>query len=315
MAFDFKVKAFIPVVMIREALAAFRRRLMRHMFFAKFAAYPVLADKPKVAVARPRVLAAIVHITSVQEHASRDAAQVKIERLVTTLDGLLCSFAHCDLKVLVVTMEQRHVVDFLPDHLKDAVELLLVEGGDPMFIGYPAQDALIARREAHDWFVFIEDDIEIRDSSFLDKVSRFCAQPGLERCVLMPNRFEYVNRVKRYIDLTHLAGMVEWNRLSRVSHDGNVMAECLNAHAGMFCLSRAQIDMLAASGREWRGRDLYAGPRESTATFSLMECFKLYKPHPDNFYYLEVRHVDSKYSLMHPDVTEYCFTAIPNQGA
>jgi hypothetical protein len=315
MTFDSKVKMFVPVVVIREAYAALRRRLKRHLFFAKFAAYPVLADKTKAVAPRPRVLVAIVHITSVQEHDNRDAAQVKVERLVATLDGLLCSFAHCDLSVLVVTMKQRHVVEFLPDHLKAVVELLLVEGGDPMFIGYPAQDALIERRHAHDWFVFLEDDIEVRDSSFLDKVSRFCALPGMERSVLMPNRYEYVNRVKRYIDLTHLAGMIEWNRLSQVWHDGNLMADCLNPHAGMFCLSRAQVDLLAASGREWRGLDLHSGPRESSATFSLLECFSLYKPHPNNFYYLEVRHVDSKYSLMHPDVTEYCFTAIPNRGA
>jgi len=315
MTIDFKLKAFIPVVVVREAFAAFRRRLKRHLFYAKFAAFPALAEKTKPVLQRPRVLAAIVHITSVEEHGSRDAAQVKVERLVATLDGLLCSFAHCDLKVLIVTMKERHVVPFLPDHLRNVVELLLVEGGDPMFIGFPAQDALVARRDAHDWFVFLEDDIEIRDSSFLDKVSRFCALPGMERCVLMPNRFEYVNRVKRYIDLTHLAGMIEWNRLSRVLHDSNVMAECLNGHAGMFCLSRAQIDLLVASGREWRGLDLHSGPRESSATFSLLECFKLYKPHPDNFYYLEVRHVDSKYSLMHPGVSEYCFTAIQEQGA
>ena len=315
MTFDPKVKAFIPVVVIGEAFAALRRRLRRHLFFAKFAAFPVLTDKPKAVAPRPRVLAAIVHITSPEEQASRPAAQVKVERLAATIDGLLCSFAHCDLKVLVVTMGQRHVVAFLPDHLKDVVELHLVDGGDPMFIGYPAQDALIERRDAHDWFVFLEDDIEIRDASFLDKVSRFCALPGMERCVLMPNRFEYVNRVKRYIDFTHLAGIVDWNRLSQVSHDGNVMAECLNGHAGMFCLSRAQIDMLAASGREWRGLDLYGGPRESAATFSLLECFRLYKPHPDNYYYLEVRHIDTKYSLMHPDMSPYCFTAISNQGS
>jgi hypothetical protein len=315
MTSDYKVRAFIPVVVMREALAALRRKVKLHLFYAKFAAYPALAEKTEPEAPRQRVLAAIVHITSVDEHRSRDAAQVKIERLVATLDGLLCSFAHCDLKVLVVTMKERHVVGFLPDHLKDVVELVLVEGGDPMFIGFPAQDALIARRDAHDWFVFLEDDIEIRDSSFLDKVSRFCALPGMERCVLMPNRFEYVNRVKRYIDLTHLSGLIEWNRLSRVEHDGNVMAECFNGHAGMFCLSRSQIDLLVASGREWRGIDLHSGPRESSATFSLLECFTLYKPHPDNFYYLEVRHVDSKYSLMHPDVTEYCFTAIRKQGS
>jgi hypothetical protein len=309
MRHDAKVRAFIPVVALREACAAARRRLKRHLFYARFAAYPVMAQDRPQPKPRPRVLVAIVHVTSQQEHASREAAAVKIERLVAALEGLLCSFAHCELKVLVVTMRQRHVLDFLPEHLRRLVEPVLVEGGDPMFIGFPAQDELIARRAGHDWFMFIEDDIEIRDASFLDKVSRFSAQPGMERCVLMPNRFEYVEGVKRYIDLTHRPDIVNWNRLSLYRHDGNLFAECSIHHAGMFLLSRRQIDLLQASGRDWRGLNMYGGSRESAATYSLMECLTLYKPHPDNFYYLEVRHVDSRYSLMHPHVADYSYSA------
>jgi hypothetical protein len=309
MTYDAKVRSFVPIVALREAWAAGRRRLKRHLFYARFAAYPSLAqDKPPPA-ARPRVLAAVVHIVSEQEYASREAAAVKIDRLVTTLDGLLCSFAHCELKVLLVTMSRRHVTRFLPQRLQDAVEVVLADGGDPMFVGFPAQDALIERRDQHDWFMFLEDDIEIRDSAFLDKVSRFCALPGMERAVLMPNRFEYVDGVKRYIDLTHVVDHINWNKLSLQRHDGNLFAECSNPHAGMFLLSRAQLGMLIDSGRDWRGLDIFGGSRESAATFSLMECFVLYKPHVDNLYYLEVRHVDSKYSLMHPQVTEYTYSA------
>jgi hypothetical protein len=211
--------------------------------------------------------------------------------------------------VLLVTMSDRHIVHLLPQRLQSMLELVLADGTDPMFVGYPAQDALIERRDEHDWFVFLEDDIEIRDSAFLDKVSRFTGVPGMERAVLMPNRFEYVDGVKRYIDLTHMSQHVLWNKLSRITHDGNLFAECSNHHSGIFVLSRAQVDRWAASGRDWRGADMYGGSRETAATFSLMECFTLYKPHLDNLYYLEVRHVDTKYSLMHPDKTEYTYAA------
>jgi hypothetical protein len=213
------------------------------------------------------------------------------------------------LKVLLMTMSGRHIAHLLPPRLQAMVELVLADGTDPMFIGYPAQDALIERRADHDWFMFLEDDIEIRDSAFLDKAARFSALPGMERAVLMPNRFEYVDGVKRYIDLTHMSDHILWNKLSRVRHDGNVFAECSNPHAGVFLLSRLQIDRLVASGRDWRGQELYGGPRETAATFSLMECFVLYKPHVENLYYLEVRHVDTKYSLMHPHLTEYTYCA------
>lgn len=305
-----KLRAFVPIVMLREAWAAGRRKLKRHLFYSRFVAYPALAQKAFAPVARPRVLAAIVHIVSEEEHAGQGTSQVKVDRLVTTLDGLLCSFAHCELKVLLVTMSGRHVAHRLPPRLQPLVELVLADGTDPMFVGFPAQDALIARRDSHDWFMFIEDDIEIRDSAFLDKVARFAALPGMERAVLMPNRFEYLDGVKRYIDLTHMADHIAWNQASMIRHDGNCFAECSNPHAGVFLLSRAQLDTWQASGREWRGKDMYGGSRESAATFSLMESFVLYKPHIDNLYYLEVRHVDTKYSLMHPHLTEYTYSAV-----
>jgi hypothetical protein len=308
-SYDIKVRSFVPWVVVREALASFRRRLKQHLFHARFAAFPALAARPSPPKERPRVLVSIVHVVSPLEHGDRAAAAVKTERLTTTLEGLLCSFAHCEVKVLVVTMARRHVVDFLPPRLRQVCELVLVQGGDPMFIGFPAQDELIARREAHDWFVFIEDDIEIRDSSFLDKVSRFCGRPGMESGVLLPNRFEYVDGVKRYIDLTHRPEFVLWNKFSTVRQDDNLLAECSIHHAGVFCLSRPQLDMLIATGRDWRGLDIYSGSRESAATYSLMECFTLYKPHQDNLHYLEVRHVDSRYSLMHVNVTEFTYSA------
>ncbi len=310
MPINAKLRAFVPVIVARDAWSAARRKLKRHLFYARFATHAALGQKTFAAPARARVLVAIVHIVSEQEHAGQGSAQTKVERLTTTLDGLLCSFAHCRLKVLLVTMTGRHVAHLLPARLQSTVELVLADGGDPMYIGYPAQDALIARREAHDWFMFIEDDIEIRDSAFLDKVSRFCAQPGMERAVLMPNRYEYHDGVKRYIDLTHLCDQITWNRISVVRHDGNLFAECSNPHAGMFLLSRAQLDDWVASGRDLRGKDVFGGSRESAATFSLMERFTLYKPHVENLHYLEVRHVDTKYSLMHPDVTAYTYSAM-----
>lgn len=309
--YDKKVKAFVPWIVLRESLSSLRRKLKVHLFHAEFAALPALAAPESGAPPRPRVLVAIVHVTSTQEHDDLKAAAVKIERLQVTLDGLLSSFAHCDLEVLIITMKQRHIVHFLPPRLQRAVRTVFVEGGDPMFIGYPAQDEMIARRDAHDWFIFLEDDIEIRDSSFLDKVSRFCALPGMERAVLMPNRFEYHEGVKRYIDLTHRADYVSWNKFTLMEHDGNRFGEISTPHAGVFCLSRRQLDILVESGRQWRGMDIHSGSRESAATYSLKECFKLYKPHTDNLYYLEVRHVDTRYSIMHSKVTEFTYCAVP----
>ena len=53
------------------------------------------------------------------------------------------------------------------------------------------------------------------------------------------------------------------------------------------------------SGRQWYGKISFVAARESAATGCLAETFRLYKPHPDNMSFLEVRHLDTKYSEEH----------------
>lgn len=48
---------------------------------------------------RPKVLAVIAHITSPSEARDRQRASAKIEKLSQTIDGLLASFAHCELTI------------------------------------------------------------------------------------------------------------------------------------------------------------------------------------------------------------------------
>ena len=42
---DAKVRAFVPIVALCEAYAALRRRLKRHLFYARFEAFAALASK------------------------------------------------------------------------------------------------------------------------------------------------------------------------------------------------------------------------------------------------------------------------------
>jgi hypothetical protein len=285
------------------------RYLKLNLFYERFRVVQSLSagvGTPK----RPRVLVCIVHITSEEEHADRSKAGVKIDRLTSTLEGLLCGLSHCHLSIRVVTMAGRHVTQYLRADLQQAIVVQEESGCDPMFIGYRAQEILLQGRGSFDWFLFIEDDIQITDACMLDKLARFSSLPGMSAALLMPNRYEMYQGVKRYIDFTPFRDLA-WNRLSITSVDGFKVAECTNPHSGLFCLSAGQMEIFARSPKHWFGKDVFGGPRESAATFSLMECFRMYKPHPDNLHYLECRHIDTKYSQLYPESSEYtrCPTA------
>lgn len=291
-----------------ECIRSVSRKVRLRLFYDRFAVIQSLAE-PILRKPPPKVLVGIVHITSEEEAADAEKAKTKVARVTATLDGLLTSFSHCKLEITLITMRNRHVAKFLrPDHRR-IVTVKEELDCDPMFIGYRVHELFVNERDKYDWYLFLEDDIEISDSCLLDKVGKFSRLPGMQRSILMPNRFEMLNGVKRYIDLTPFKD-IAWNRLSKVMLDGFVLSECSNPHAGMFCLSREQLRMFAEDRRDWRGKDVFGGSRESAATFSLMEHFTLYKPHPDNLHYFECRHVDTKYSELHPDAVDYSYSAV-----
>src|SRR5262249_2306585 len=127
------------------------------------------------------------------------------------------------------------------------------------------------------------------------------------------NRFEYNSGRKVYIDRDD--GPRVWRRqtlgpdvenavnpLTQVSYKSGAAvtrisaAEMANPHAACFCLSRAQLDGWNAGGRSLYGRVPGMGPYESGATGCRVDWFDLYKPHPANAWFLEVRHLTTKYS-------------------
>ncbi len=166
------------------------------------------------------------------------------------------------------------------------------------FIGFRAQDLFFERSDHHDWFLFIEDDIAIRDSCFLEKMSRFNAGVDSDRILVMPHRYELVDGLKTYIDLYDRKAQRPFasDPFGRRIIDGIALEEYANPHVGMYCLDRRQLDRWGKSGRHWHGRVTFVGPLESAATGCLYECFTLYQPVRDQAHFLEVEHLDDKYS-------------------
>jgi hypothetical protein len=269
----------------------------------------VLKDPKPTVQHRYRVLAILPHIVSREEAADPRRASTKIEKLRNTIDGLLTSFAHCELTILVSTLPNRHVVDFLPDYQKDCVQLLQEPNCDPMYVGFRVQDEFVKRVEDFDWFLFIEDDIVVHDSLLLEKLEKFNQYCGRPDAVLLPNRYEMWEGRKTYIDLT-IDVRIAWNRLSLIQIEGIKYAECTNPHSAFYCLSQAQMKTWIQSGQSWKYQDVMVGPLESAATFCLLECFSLYKPHPANLYFLEVRHHDTKYSKLTSEPSPYTLSPV-----
>ncbi len=262
-----------------------------------------------IEVKKPRVIVAIAHITSPQEaECPTELGSEKVERLQCTIDGLLSSFAHCNLTITIHTLPGRHVVRSLPVYQRQLVQVIDSPDCNPMFVEYRLQDALIDCVEDYDWFLMIEDDIVISDSLFLEKLSKFNQISGGVKFVLTPNRYEMYEGRKSYIDLT-ICSDCAWDSFSLIESDGVKFAECVNPHSAMYCLSQDQVRYWIQSGRTWKNQLIMVGPLESAATFCLLECFCLYKPHPKNLNYLEVRHYDTKYSKQCPDSSPFVLSA------
>lgn len=294
-----------------EIVRDLRRYLQIGLFYQRRDVIKAIGERQKVERTPLKALAVIPHITSVEEAKDPEKASVKVEKLKLTIDGLLACFAHCELAIVIKTVADRHITTYLPEYQINCIQVHEESIDDPMFMGFKCQDELVKRVDEFDWFLFLEDDIILHDSYILEKLEKFSANCGSDRDLLFPNRYELWEGTKRYIDFT-IDTKLELNRLSIVEIEGVKFAEYTNAHSGFFCLSKDQVQRWIKSGRRWNNKDLgFGGPRECAATFSLFECFSIYKPHPSNLHFFEVRHYDTKYSQLYPELSpDYIFSAI-----
>ena len=309
-------KKFYQFVMFRLALMIELIRNLKQyfkvaLFYQRCDVIKTFGEGQQVKPIPPKVIAVIPHITSVEESQDRQKAVAKIEKLRLTIDSLLASFAHCELTIVIKTVADQHITAYLPEYQINCIQVQEESDLDPMFMGFKCQDELVKRVDEFDWFLFLEDDILLEDSFILEKLEKFNTNCGSKRALLFPNRYELWEGTKRYIDLIIDRGL-EWNRLSTVEVDGVKFGECTNPHSGFFGLSKDQVKLWMESGREWNNKNLgFGGPRECAATFSLLECFSIYKPHPTNLHFFEVRHYDTKYSQLYPELSpDYIFSAI-----
>jgi hypothetical protein len=294
---------------VQQVGLAFLRKLKLMFLYLRKNVIFLLKDPQPLPTQRSKMLAVIPHITSEDEASSSRQAAAKVDKLKNTIDGLLTSFAHCELTIVISTLPHRHITAYLPEYQQRCIEVLEAPDCNPMYVGFRAQDELIKRLHEFDWFLFVEDDIVIHDSFCLEKLEKFNQQCGYDNAVLLPNRYEMWEGTKNYIDLT-IDSEVGWNKLSEIQIEGIKYAECTNPHSALYCLSKSQLNHWVKSGRKWKYQDVMVGPLESAATFCLLECFRLYKPHPANLHFWEVKHYDTKYSKLYPDPSPYSLSPV-----
>jgi hypothetical protein len=312
---SFRSKVFNLILfywgLMTQLIRAFLRYLKVALFYQRGPVINALAEELQVQLNPPKVIVTIAHVTSVEEAKDREKAFIKIERLKNTIDGLLTSLAHCQLSIVISTVADRHITAYLPDYQVGCIRVQEEADCDPMYVEFRCQDELANNVDDFDWFLFIEDDIVLHDSYILEKLYKFNTKSGYDHAVLMPNRYEFCEGAKSYIDLTIMDSDRLWNGISTVEIEEVKFAECVNPHAAFFCLSKSQMKHWISSGRAWKNKDLgFGGPLECAATFSLLECFSLYKPHPSNLHFFEVKHYDTKYSKLYPAPSRYKLSSI-----
>ena len=247
-----------------------------------------------------KVLVVITHVVSEDESKCSIVGKAKVERLSKTISGIQSSFAHCSTKIFINTIVNRDIVNFLPQHQRNIIEVRQQNVDDPMFVEFKAQDLFMEFIDEYDYFLFLEDDIVIHDSCILDKIDIFNKYTPNKTAILFPHRYEMFNGVKFYIDMGEINGeKAKFSKLSSFKMGEVEFAECTNPHSAFYCLSKEQMKIWELSGRNWYNTVSAYGKLESAATFCLFEAFTLYKPHPRNINFLEVEHYDDKYSKMY----------------
>ena len=211
------------------------------------------------------------------------------------------------LDIVVLVNETHHLLT------KDLVEryglqVRRVQTDQPRLLPFAAHRLMAERQTDYDWFVYSEDDLVMRDPLFFAKQSLFQSRFGPTR-VLQPNRFE-VNpralRFKTYVDGDLRSGFIEpW--LARVPEPSSSLScevfgsmvdfvRARNPHSGCFALSSEQVAYWLAQSHFMDLDCSFISPLESAATGALLKTFSVFKPSPKQAGFLEIEHMDRKFS-------------------
>jgi hypothetical protein len=278
-----------------------------------------------------KVLLAIAHFYRAKENASHssEAPDAREERaravrsVIEAWRGHLgpASILNVERKVFEPVAGAEDALDIVvlvsgEDHLLDAefcarhrVKLVHVAVQNPRLLPFGAHRLFADQRHVYDMLVYSEDDLRPADGTLLGKIAGFAETFGWRR-LLMPNRYEWNLQgpaLKTYIDGDlpndaigkYVQALPDEPALSqRIPGRELAFARARNPHAGFFALTSEQM-------RHWvqqpHFNDIdcsFYTPLESAATLAMLKTFPIYKPCGGSSGWLELEHLDSRYSRM-----------------
>jgi len=195
--------------------------------------------------------------------------------------------------IVVTTTGEKHLMT--PDFCTAmGVKVAKHNLEDPRMLGFTAQGLFSAWRNLYDLFVFSEDDLKINDPTFVDKLVWFNRTFGPRRGDLAP---AVSDRLKAHVaDEETLYG-------SPFGRNG-VFQRARNPHSGFYALTRDQLSYWM-SQPHWMDRDCsFVSALESAATLGIAKTFSIYKPFGASSGFLEIEHLDDRFSTMKLPVRE-----------
>jgi hypothetical protein len=208
--------------------------------------------------------------------------------------------------ILICTTRQCHILGelSLPYTGYSHVET----DAEPMLLGFECARIMKGHLGEYDYYCYMEDDLIIPDSLFLQKIKWFTDATSSAN-LLQPNRFELSRNhsvLKCYLDGN--VGDI-YSCLSLYPTDGPEFSanffgsyfrfcQPLNPHSGCFFLNAEQFEYWTMQPYFNEKDTSFIGPLESAASIGIMKTFNIYKPVPDNANFLEIEHHGNSFIKM-----------------
>lgn len=278
-----------------------------------------------------RILVAMVHYFSGEEkplHSStnekrRDERSRAVAAVIHAYRGLYGSVATLDIasRSFVPSHGNDDQIDLALVTMKDCsllddafcarygINRIDCAPANPRMLGFHAWELFAQLRFQYDLFVFTEDDLRPADPDFFAKLAWFNREHGGSR-LLQPNRFEWNPNgpaIKTYVD-GDLGNHVVDPLVQRLPDSDTLSGDALgrriqfrrarNPHSGFFAIDQAQLGHWMRQPH-WLDRDCsFVGPLESSATLGVAKTFAIFKPFGSSAGFLELQHLDSRFSGM-----------------
>ncbi len=212
------------------------------------------------------------------------------------------------LDIIVMVNGDNHLLD--ADYCRSrGVRLCDAKLDNPRMLGFTAHKLFADARNGYDVFAFSEDDLRPTGGDVIPRILAFQDDFGWRR-VLFPNRFEWNPRgpaLKTYIDGMLRPGLLapfeaalpdERFLKGRQGAKPLTFQRATNPHCGFFAITAEQLTHWIAQPHFGDLDCSFISPLESAATLGILKTFPIYKPFGRDMGWLEIEHLDTRFSGM-----------------